>query len=146
MTIVISALRTELLTGSFASLYSAFVPTRDLNAMGTVINTPGLTGSSITVGTVTALDIQQCVVAAEYIGLTQPQRDLWNALVTTAVTGIAISNTLIRAQTAVVWSAATVTRSNLALLQTRSCSRGETLFGENTVVDLNSLYVAITQP
>jgi len=146
MTIVLSALKTELTTGSFASLYSANVTLRDYNALTDTLNTVGLTGSSITIGTVNALTLQQCVVVAEYLQLTNQQRDLWNAIVTTATGGLAISNTLIRAQITGIWSAGlSGTRNNLLSAQTRACSRAETLFGEGTVVDPNAIYVALTQ-
>jgi vacuolar-type H+-ATPase subunit B/Vma2 len=145
MAIDIATLKIELFTGSFTNtLYSANVSLMDVNALADTLNTRGLTGSSITVGTVYALSLQECVVVGEYSSLTTVQRDLWNAIITTATNGIAVSNTLIRSQIAGVWSATTTTRTNLAALQTRSCSRGETLFGENIVVDTNSIYVALT--
>ena len=146
MTINISALQVELLTGSYASLYSANVTLFDINALVVTVNNPALASGVVVVGLVGLQDIQQCVVASEYLGTTQAQRDLWDTLLLTATQGLAISNTLIRTQTAAVWSASTTTRGNLSSLQTRPCSRGETLFGENTLVDFNSIYVALTQP
>ena len=147
MALNLSALKVELLTGSFAAtLYSANVTRRDYNALADTINTVGLTQSTIQIGTIGALELQQCVVVTEYLTLTNQQRDLWNAIVTTATQGLAISNTLIRAQITGIWSAGlSATRSNLISAQTRLCSRGETLFGEGVVVDTNAIHVALTQ-
>lgn len=147
MALDLSNLKIELTTGSFAAtLYSANVTRRDYNALADTINRVGLTQSTIQVGTVNALTLQQCVVVAEYLTLTNQQRDLWNAIVTTATQGIAISNTLIRAQITGIWSAGlSGTRSNLISAQTQPCSRAETLFGEGFVVDTNAIHVALTQ-
>ena len=147
MAIVISALRTELLTGSFAQLYSTFVAQGNHNTIADTINRIGVTGSTVVVGTVPVLAMQMAVVPSEYVLLAQPQRDLWAAILITAQgAGLAISNVLIRQQVGQVWSGTTTTRSNLSNLQNRLCSRGETLFGEGVGVDTNSIYVALTQP
>ena len=148
MPIDFAALRIELLTGSFASLYSAARALGDYNRLTDLVNTTNANGanSTVTIGTVNALTLQQCVVAGEFTSITQAQRDLWQCIVTTATTGIAISNTTIRQQITTIWSATTTTRANLISAQTRFCSRGETLFGENVIVDTTAIYVALTQP
>ena len=142
-------LKQEYTTGSFANtLYSTYVSTRDYNTLAQVTNTRGLTGSSITIGILTAYEIQRLVVGSEYLTLTQAQRDLWGTLmvVAQAQQGLAVSDTNIRGQVLVIWSAGlSNTRNNLISAQTRLCSRAESLFGENTVVTPTDAYVALTQ-
>jgi hypothetical protein len=146
MAVDISTLTIELTTGSFASAYSAAVASGNVNFLVDVLNRVSAVDpfAVITVGRANAAYLQQQVVGSEYIGLTQAQRDLWGVLLGTAgANGLPISNTLIRGQVTAVWSAATTTRSNLVSAQTRPCSRGEFLFGENTFVDGNLIYVAL---
>jgi len=146
MSLDLSAVKIELLTGSYASLYSANVLLADYNGLAQTMNTPGLTGSSIVIGTATAYGLTQLVVAAEYLQLTLPQRDLWNMIITTgAAVGVAISNTVVRQQIGAVWSASTTTRANIIAAETRFSSRGETLAGEGVVIRVNDIYVALTQ-
>lgn len=145
----IAALRTELLTDASALGYSAFYTFSsaasnyygDDNALADLLNT--IRSSTITVGIVTAPLLQQGVVSSEYVALTQVQRDLWGAILAAATAGIAISNTVIRQQVGQVWSAATTTRSNLSNLQTRTCSRAESLWGEGTVVKSSEIALAL---
>ena len=146
MSIDLSNLRIELRTGSFASVYSANILAGNYNGLVDTINTPQGIGSSIVVGTLAARDLQQMVIGSEFLSLTQAQRDLWNVMMTAGQGGLAISLTAIRGQVAQVWSATTSTRSNFSAAQTRLASRGEALFGEGTTVDVNSIYVALTQP
>lgn len=147
MTINLSALKVELLTGSHAAVYSAAVSARDFNTLTDLVNGVSSPADTVSIGMATALTLQQCVVASEYAVLTALQRDLWNAIVTTATGGIAISNTIIRQQITTIWSAGlSGTRSNLVSAQARACTRAENLFGEGTVVDTNTIYVAFTMP
>lgn len=147
MTINLSALKVELLTGSHASVYSAAVSARDFNTLTDLVNSVSSPADTVNVGTVYALALQQCVVASEYAQLAALQRDLWNAIVTTATAGIAISHTIIRQQITTIWSAGlSATRSNLVSAQARTCTRAENLFGEGTVVNTNMIYVAFTMP
>ena len=143
----LSALRIEFLTDPVGIGYGSYVSNGNHNGLVRLINSvsanTGTAGSAITVGNIFALGLQQAVVAAEYVALNQAQRDLWNAVITTAVTGISISNTVIRGQITTVWSAGTTTRTNLAALQTRLCSRAETLFGEGIVVEPNEATKAV---
>ena len=138
-------LRTELLSSARAALYSASILRGDLGATAALVNDPATINASISIGVADALTLQQCVVVAEYVALAQAPRDLWNAIVTAAVGGISLSNTLIRAQVAGIWSAGTTTRSNLVSAQTRRCSPVEALSGEGAVADETNVYVALTQ-
>lgn len=148
MTVVLSALRSELLSDPVGFGYSALLGPNDngladlLNSV--VANVSHATTSTITVGTVFAVSMQQGVVASEYSSLQQNQRDMWHDIVAIAVPGLAISNTQIRLQMAFVWSAGTTTRGNLSNLQARTCARSETLFGENQFVNATQVYQART--
>lgn len=132
MAFVLSVLRTELLSSLQASAYSASIAVGDDNGVADQLNV--LTSATVSVGTVFTLAMQQSVSSGEYAVLSAGQRDLWGAILTTAVTGVAISNAQIRAQVAAVWSAGTTTRANLLALDTRAGSRAEVLFGEGIVV------------
>lgn len=147
MAIGLSALRVEVLTDPASIGYASHVSAGNFNAITGLINSiPANSNaalSAITIGTVFSFQLQQAVVASEYINLTAPQRDLWNAALVGAVNGIAISNTVFRGQIAVVWSAGTTTRTNLALLQARRCSRAEALFGEGEGADVNQVGKAV---
>lgn len=145
MAINISALKVELLTDPKSVGYSASVTVGDLNRLADLLNTRGLGGVSdvVSVGTLNAFDLQQLVVGSEYLNLTQPQRDLWNMVITTAINGIAVSNTLIKGQITAVWSAGTTTRTNLVSAQTRAASRAEILGGEGVVADTGVIYQAL---
>ena len=145
MPINISSLKTELTTDPRALGYSGAVNARDLNRLQDLLNTRGLGGvaDTVTVGSTNAFELQQLVVPAEYLVLTQAQRDLWNCLITTGTTMIALSNALIRQQVGAVWSVATVTRSNIVSAQLRPASRVEVLFGENATADTNVIYLAL---
>lgn len=147
MSLDLSAVRTELLTGSYASLYSANVTLGDYNALTATMNTRGLTGSSIDIRLANANTLTQLVVASEFLALTAAQRDLWAMVITAgaALGGVAISNMLIRQQIGAVWSASTTTRANLIAAETRFSSRGETLAGEGAIISVNDVYGALTQ-
>lgn len=149
MAVNLTTLRTELLTDPVSLGYASFVATGNCNGIIAILanisaNSGGAGASTVTVGTVGALSLQQCVVVGEYSNLTNTQRDLWNAIITTATNGISISNTVIRQQIAGIWSATTTTRNNLAALQTRPCNRLEVLFGEGATIDSSEVGKAIT--
>lgn len=148
MAVVLSALRTELLTDPASLGYASYVSAGSFSILtgmlASVSANAGTATSTIDVGTVYAAAMQICVVASEYGTLTGAQRDLWNAALTAAVNGIAISNTVFRGQITTVWSAGlSGTRNNLLALQSRPCSRVETLFGEGTRVDVNEVARAV---
>lgn len=94
------------------------------------------TNSYVSVGMVYAINLQQCVVASEYSALTTTQKDLWQAMVTTAVQGMAISSTTIMAQISNIWSG-TTTGASISALRRRQASRAEVLFGEGATVNVN---------
>lgn len=146
MPVALSALRTELLTDPAGLGYASHLAAGSFGTIVGLINSVSANAqavvSAVTVGVVFSPQMQQAVVASEYVNLSPAHRDLWNAALTAAVNGIAISNVVFRGQIAVVWSAGTTTRSNLALLQTRRCSRAEALFGEGAGADVNEVIKA----
>lgn len=141
MPIDVSALKTELLADPTSLGYASSIATKDLNRLADILNTTGT--NSVTVGTVTAVALQRCVVASEYLVLTAAQRNLWDIVILTGLNGITLSNALVRGQIGAVWSAATVTRSNLSALQTRLASRIEVVFGEGERADTNIIDLAL---
>jgi hypothetical protein len=141
MAVTISVLRAELLSSVFASTYSAAIADGSHNAVADRVNS--YASAVVSVGTVYAIDMQQAVVASEYAVLSGGQRDLWNAVVTTGVNGVAISNTALRAQVAFVWSAGTTTRASLLALDTKRGSRCEFLFGNGVVVTATDVQQAL---
>ena len=144
MAINVSALKIEINTDPKALGYSAPVRIGDLNRLADLLNTQGAgAGDTVVIGNTNAFQLQQLVVAAEYLALTQAQRDLWNCLITTGTQSVALSNTLIRNQIGAIWSATTVTRSNIVSAQLRPASRIEVLFGEGQVADQNVIYLAL---
>src|SRR5262245_52060477 len=137
-----SALRTELLSSARASLYSAAVTIGDLGQLSILVNSTSSIVATVSVGTVSVLAMQQCVVVSEFTSLTQPQRDLWQSILTAGVPGgVSVSNVTIRQQVVGIWSATTQTRANLITLQTRPCTPVEALSGEGAVADQNNIYV-----
>lgn len=141
MAVTISVLRTELLSSVFASTYSAAIAQGSHNAVADRVNS--YASIAVSIGTVFTIDMQQCVSAAEYAVLSAGQRDLWGAVLTAAVNGVAISNATIRAQVAFVWSALTTTRAALLGLDTKLGSRSEVLFGEDTFVNATDVQQAL---
>lgn len=148
MPIGLSALRVELLDDPASIGYASHVSNGNFSILTGMLNSvsvnAGTATSVVDVRLVYAADMQTCVVASEYGILAGAQRDLWNAALTAAVNGIAISNTVFRAQITTVWSAGlSGTRNNLVALQSRPCRRIETVFGEGALVDVNEVAKAV---
>ena len=147
MPVGLSALRVELLTDPVSMGYSSYVSNGTFSILTGIVNSVSANAHTVTsavaVSRVASLDLQVAVVAAEFLALSAGTQALWNAALTAAVNGIAISNTTFRAQVTTVWSAGTTTRANLVTLQERRCSRAETLFGEQTQVDVDQIAKAV---
>lgn len=147
MTVVLSTLRTELLTDPASIGYAPYVSNGTFSILTSLINSVSANAHTVTsvvaVSRVASFDLQVAVVAGEFLALSAGHQALWNAALTAAVNGIAISNTTFRQQVTTVWSAGTTTRANLVALQERPCTRGETLFGERTQVGVDQIGKAI---
>ena len=147
MAVVLSALRTELLTDPIQMGYSAFIATGNDNGLVDLLNSVAANAShgatsTVSVAQISVALLQNEVVASEYLVLSQAQRDLWNILLNATTGVVYVSNTNIRSQFLAIWSAGTTTRANLAALQTRQAARSEILFGENVLVNAIQVYQA----
>jgi hypothetical protein len=79
-------------------------------------------------------ELQMAVVINEYAALSDIQRMGWQAIISAGSGIIAVSDARVKAQIAAIWGPGTTTRANLILLQTRSGSRAEVLFGSGVRV------------
>lgn len=129
MSIILSALKTEILTDPASLGYAA--QGGDQGAMANLINAR-TSSQSVTVTNVTNISMQQSVIGTEYADLPATAQRAWGALV--GLDTVPVCNTNIRAQIQAIWSAGTTTRANLVALQTRDGSRAEVLFGEGVRV------------
>jgi hypothetical protein len=139
LSVNLTQLRTEFTTDPSGIGYANFLVSnhqRLVYLVNTVSANSNTANSQISVGMVFALQMQQCVLPSEYSNLTTIQRDLWNAMVTTAIQGLVISSTVVRSQVSNIWSG-TTTGANVSALFRRFCSRAETLFGEGAAVNAN---------
>lgn len=94
--------------------------------------------------TVTSDLFQTAVVASEYTVLTEQLRGLWQTIVTASVQrGVPVKDPKIRAQIVSIWPAGSVTRANLAAMQTKTGSRAEVLWGDGTVVQTGDIAQAL---
>ena len=127
-------LKTGLQTDPAGLGYAPLVAAHDAIGLAGLLNDT-TKGGTIIRATVTAADLQGCVVPAEYAALSAVQQNAWSAiLVAAAGNGVPVSNANIRAQVTAIWGAATTTRANCAALQSRPGSRAEALWGDGTVV------------
>src|SRR5262245_15690249 len=133
MAINYAQLKTEYLTDPTSIGYGPFVSTGNDLKLADLINTPGSGPGDR--ATLASEEFQAAVVAAEYGALTDPFRQLWQALlISSAQRGVPIKSPAIRSQITSIWGPATTTRSNLATLQQKSGSRAEVLFGDGTFI------------
>jgi hypothetical protein len=140
--IVTQLLKVEIQSDPNALGYAALVAAKNWSGIADVLNNPA-NGQSTSVAYVNAQDLQNAVVASEYLALNQQQRDLWQAIITAAQGSVAINSSNIKAQALAVYtSSAAATRSNLAALQFKQASRGEVLFGIGTLVGFYDVYYA----
>jgi hypothetical protein len=137
--VTLSALRSEFSADPSNIGYGSFFSNGQNHRLVFLINeisaNSNTTNSQITVGLLYSINLQLCVVASEYSSLTQGTRDMWNAMITTAIQGLLVSQTNIRGQVSNIWSG-TVTGANISSLFRRRCSRAEYLFGENATVNI----------
>ena len=127
--------------------YSSYVSNGTFSILTGIVNSVSANAHTVTSAVAASWrasrDLQVAVAAAEFLALSAGTQALWNAALTAAVNGIAISNTTFRAQVTTVWSAGTTTRANLVTLQERCCSRAETLFGEQMQWDVDQIAKAV---
>jgi hypothetical protein len=126
--------------------YAALVAANNDVALAALLNDK-TKGGSISRVTVTAAELQSCVVAAEYASLTADQKSLWQCILLAAADGgVRMSNANIRAQALAVWAGGTTTRTNLGAMQDRTGSRAEALRGEGASVSFSDVGIALRNP
>jgi len=139
----IAALTTELSTDPAALGYAALTAAPDAAGLVTLLNDT-TKGGTLNPTYVDAHALVNAVVASEYNALTQAARDLWRDVIVAAGTnGVRVNDAGVKAIVLAVWAAGTTTRTALAALQTRACSRFEKLFGENAACQDNDVKSAI---
>lgn len=99
--------------------------------IATLLNEIGLVtpNETIDIQTIDGQNLSAAVVKSEYTALTAADQRLWTTILSAGSGQIDVSDTGIRTQIGAIWGAVTTTRANLVALQTRVCSRVETLFG-----------------
>lgn len=102
-------------------------PAGDNPAIAVLLNAVGT--ETVDRGVVNGQEMQMCVVISEYIALSAVARDGWMALISAGDGQVNPADPRVVAQVQAIWAAGTETRDNLQDLQTRLCSRAETLFG-----------------
>jgi hypothetical protein len=137
MAISKTALNTELQTDPDTLGYASYVASNNDQALANLLNDISIgisKGYSLTKKTITAAELQSCVIISEWQSRTDEQKSAWtNLLIASAYTGVPTTNANIISQAQSIWNN-TTTLNNLANAIVRSCSRAETLGGEGTIV------------
>ena len=100
-----------------------------------LLNTIGASGETIEPEFVPAMEMQEQVGPADYTALTDTKRTLWSVLVAASASsgGFPLKSTGIRLQLVEIWGG-TTTGTRIIVLQSRSATRAEVLFGEGIFV------------
>lgn len=103
-----------------------------------LLNTAGLVTPNETIDrkTIDGQELNAAVVKTEWDALPDYGRDLWIAIISAGNGQVDVSNSDIRSQIADTWGPATGTRAKLLALQSRVCSRAETVFDPGVVVTM----------
>ena len=126
--------------------YAALVAANNDKALADLLNDK-TKGGAIDRVTVSASELQSCVVGSEYLTLTADQKSLWQSILLAASDGgVRMLNANIRAQALAVWAGGTTTRTNLGAAQTRAGSRAEVLWGEGATVSYSDVGIALRNP
>jgi hypothetical protein len=137
MTINTAQLRSEIQTDPIALGYAAPVAAKNWQGVADILNNPNQ--GAINVSHVNSQALQSAVNPAEYLALSQGQRDLWAAIL--AQGSVSVNDAGIKAQAlAVFTAAATSTRAAFTQLLTKPASRAEALFGLGTVIGYYDVY------
>ena len=139
LSVNLSSLRSEFSSdpsGLGYATYRGSNPQQLMYLINTVSVNSNSTNSTISLGVIYSIQLQQVVIGSNYSTLTSTQQNLWNAVITTAIQGLAISNSTVRGQLSFIWSG-TSTGIGISALFTRSASRAEVLFGESAAVNMN---------
>lgn len=136
------ALKAEINTDPATMGYAAPLAAKNDGVLAGLLNNLALgtsKGLTVQVEQVNAALLQGAVVAAEFIALTQPQRDLWQCILIAAQTGVPVRNPGLRLQLIAIWGVGTATRTALVAMQARPCTRAEFLFGDGVQVTVSDV-------
>lgn len=140
------ALKSELVNDPAALGYAPHIASGNDGALAAILNDLALgtsKGYKLDVASVDAATLQCGVQASEYVALTQPMRELWQAIISASIGGVPVKNQQLRLQIGAVWAANTNSRANMLAMQTRSCTRAELLFGEGVQVTPADIAIAL---
>lgn len=98
-----------------------------------IMNTPGASAETIFRAYTATEDVVAGIVRSEYDALTAADKTYLNEVILKA-SRLKTGSSTLRTQMAQVFGAATTTRANLTAVASKSASRGEVLFGENTTI------------
>jgi hypothetical protein len=98
-----------------------------------IMNTAGASGQTIFKAYTLTEDVIAGIVRAEYDALAAAGKTYLNEVVLKAAR-VKTGDATLRSQIAQLFPAGTQTRTNLTALASKSASRGEALFGENTTI------------
>lgn len=143
MAIVTQLLKIEIQSDPNALGYAPLVTAKNWQGIADVLNNPA-NGAVTSVTFQSAATLQGAVVASEYIGLSQQQRELWQAIITASGSSVDVNAGGIKSQIGAIYTSSTAatTRANMIALQTKQASRGEVLFGIGTLVGFYDVYYA----
>jgi hypothetical protein len=142
MSVSLSILNTEIITDpkTLGISYDTEENQNNNISIANVLNTIGMSGENIEVNEISTVDMQSAVVGTEFMSLSNVKQRAWLAIV--GLPSVPVKNSNLRSQVSEIWGALTITRSNLVLLQSRSASRSEVLFGEGVKVTSFDVHMA----
>lgn len=138
----LAVLKTEIETDPAAVGYAPHVSSGNHSAIAALLREPSPGGETIDVPAVSAQRLHAQAEAAEYLALSQGQRDLWLALLTVSE-DVPLGSSLIRGQIGAVWGPGSTTRTRIIALQDRPAARIEVLFGIGTKVRHSDVAAAL---
>lgn len=134
MSVDLTALKTELTTDPTGLGYPP--DAADTAADASIINTLGISGETIEPEFVTTLQAHAAIELTEFLTLTSGEQSFWLAMIQSAAAGggFPVKDPAVRAQIGALFRAGEGnqpdTRAALIVLQTRTATRAEVLFGE----------------
>lgn len=142
-----AALNTELTTDPASMGYAAHVAANDDAALSAILcdqAAGAAKGYTLNKATITAAELQSCVVVSEWVTRTADQKTGWqNILIASSDTGVPTSNANIISQVVAIWPNGTTTLANISAARARSCSRAEQIGGEGYAPSAGEVSIAL---
>jgi len=129
----LTVLKTELDTDPQTLGYSSLNDREAANKL----NEAGSSGETIDVTCASTIDLQAAVVGSEFDLLSAGKQRAWLAIV--GLSEVPVKSTTLRGQILEIFADGTTTRSNLGALQSKSATRGEKVFEEDTSISYNDV-------